>query len=158
MIEAAHSPHARALQHPHEAEYQFGSGPDAPMHRKTRGTEDQHVCGLRLVSQVSQVCHALPQTHTPTHHTEWRRRPAVRVYPTTLSQLLLTMEDADDSPAAVLGASEVLPRPAVFAEEPDTDGEGEVFDELLCPLASTLMHDPVSLPCGHSFSRSALVM
>jgi len=36
--------------------------------------------------------------------------------------------------------------------------EAEPFDELMCPLSMRLLWDPVTLPCGHSFSRSALVM
>jgi hypothetical protein len=75
---------------------------------------------------------------------------------------LKVMDDHDGSPDAVLGASGALPRPAMFSDsqpsEEDSRTETEVFDELLCPLSATLMHDPVTLPCGHSFSRSALVM
>ncbi|KAA0173934.1 hypothetical protein FNF27_04495 [Cafeteria roenbergensis] len=36
--------------------------------------------------------------------------------------------------------------------------DAEVFDELLCPLSRRLFFDPVTLPCGHSFSRAPLVM
>jgi len=40
----------------------------------------------------------------------------------------------------------------------DADSEEEPFDELLCPLSATLFFDPVTLPCGHTFSRSPLFL
>jgi hypothetical protein len=61
-----------------------------------------------------------------------------------------------DAPEALPSADEAGVRPMEFAER--SSGADEPFDELLCPLSATLFFDPVTLPCGHTFSRAPLFL